>query len=1666
LLPSFGKLGDQAGIGCACCSRLKIRLLVPICGATGAERLFCFRKYVKDLAASTGSSRKVTAFFPRRAPRHLEKLSLIAAELSLKQTGGPYLMRSLLMKHLISFVGCLLLFAGKAYCQAPQITSLSVSSGITGTSVTINGQNFGSSQGSSTVMFNGVPGTPTNWSSTGTSIAVPVPSAATTGNVVVTVGGVNSNGVLFTVIPHIAAISPVSGPITTVVQLTGTGFGTSSCGTCVTYNGTAQGPTFWSNTKLISELPTTLSAGPVNVVVTVGGNSSNTVVFTLQITGTISGTVTNLANGTAINGANVGLYLGGVLQSSTTTGSNGAYSFSNLSPGTYSLTFSATGFSTASISTIPVQAGGTATENIALSTPSITTLSPSSGPVGTAVTISGNSFGALQGASGVTFAGTAAAPTSWSNGSIAVQVPSGAGSGAVVVSVGGASSNGVTFTVGTSTISGAVTASGTGIVGATVSALQLGVVKATATTGSGGSYSIGSLVPGTYDMEAADSNYGTDVVPGIVVTAGNVTTQNFALASAGSISGTVYEANGTTAISGATVTAFDLYTPAGSATTSSTGTYDISTLGPGNYSVTASAPGYDSTTKSGQKVTSGGTTTDNFDLTAGATINYAYDEAGRIKSVVDSLNSDALYSYDAAGNITAIAKKSSSTVAISEFIPNTGPVGTTVTIYGAAFSSTPSQNTVTFHNNIAATVTSATPTQLVTTVPTGATTGTIKVVAPAGSATSTASFTVTSSNGLPTITSFSPTIAAPGTPVTIDGTNFNTTPSDDSLTVNVNKTYATAATSTTLTTSIPGIVTSGHVTVTTTVGSFTTTSYLFVPPPGYLASQVEYTGQVTLGGQVTATLNTANQIGLVVVDVPVGDGLAIVTNSAFTSSVPYTIYDPYGNVMGSGNISTGNSYIESTKHIAVAGTCTIMIAPGSSTGYVTLSPTAIAPDIYVPITVGGSPVTIATTTPGQSGHLTFTGYPGERIYLYAYNPIGTKDQYGNQGSNIWMYDPSANQVLYWGGGAPGSTWWNYSGLITLSSSGTYTITFTPSGLSTWGATFQVGSVPADVTGTITVSPASGPPAPVTIATQSIGQSAHLTFTGTANQRLYLYAYNPTGTKDQYGDQGSNIWMYDPSGNQVLYWGGGAPGSTWYNYSGLITLSSSGTYTITFTASELSTWGATFSLVTIPTDITGTITVSPAGGPPAPVTIATQYPGQSAHLTFTGSANQRLYLYAYNPTGTKDQYGNQGSNIWMYNPSGGQVLYWGGGAPGSTWWNYSGLITLSAAGTYTITFTPSWLSTWGATFSLVTIPADVTNTITVSPAGGPPVPVTIATQYPGQSAHLTFTGSANQRLYLYGYNPTGTADQYGDQGSNIWMYNPSGGQVLYWGGGAPGSTWWNYSGLITLSAAGTYTITFTPSELSLWGATFSLVTIPTDVTNTITVSPAGGPPAPVTIATQYPGQSAHLTFTGSANQRLYLYGYNPTGTADQYGDQGSNIWMYNPSGGQVLYWGGGAPGSTWWNYSGLITLSASGTYTITFTPSWLSLWGATFSLVTIPADVTSSITLNTPVTIATSYPGQSGHLTFSNTVQNQQVYLYAYNPTGTKDQYGDQGSNIWMYDPSGNQILYWGGGAPGSTWSNCSSVLSLGTIGTYTVTFTPSWLSTWGATFEIMNTPCP
>jgi rhamnogalacturonyl hydrolase YesR len=84
-----------------------------------------------------------------------------------------------------------------ASAPAPNIASLSPTSGAEGTLVTIAGANFGTAQG--TVTFNGTAATVTSWSSP--TIMVAVPSGAVSGNVVVTAGAVASNGVSFTVVP-------------------------------------------------------------------------------------------------------------------------------------------------------------------------------------------------------------------------------------------------------------------------------------------------------------------------------------------------------------------------------------------------------------------------------------------------------------------------------------------------------------------------------------------------------------------------------------------------------------------------------------------------------------------------------------------------------------------------------------------------------------------------------------------------------------------------------------------------------------------------------------------------------------------------------------------------------------------------------------------------------------------------------------------------------------------------------------------------------------------------------------------------------------------------------------------------------------------------------------------------------------------------------------------------------------------------------------------------------------------------------------------------------------------------------------------------------------------------------------------------------------------------
>ena len=164
----------------------------------------------------------------------------------------------------------------------PSIGALSPTSGSKGTAVTINGTNFGTTQGAgSSVKFGSVTQNVTSWSASAIVVPVPaVPVGPTT--VVVSAGGKDSAPASFTVTcpdtgPCITNISPTLGPRTTPVTITGKNFG-AAVGT-VKFGDTntpAVPSGSWTDTSIMATVPN-IPMGPVNsvnVVVSAGGADS------------------------------------------------------------------------------------------------------------------------------------------------------------------------------------------------------------------------------------------------------------------------------------------------------------------------------------------------------------------------------------------------------------------------------------------------------------------------------------------------------------------------------------------------------------------------------------------------------------------------------------------------------------------------------------------------------------------------------------------------------------------------------------------------------------------------------------------------------------------------------------------------------------------------------------------------------------------------------------------------------------------------------------------------------------------------------------------------------------------------------------------------------------------------------------------------------------------------------------------------------------------------------------------------------------------------------------------------------------------------------------------------------------------------------------------------
>jgi len=557
---------------------------------------------------------------------------------------------------------------------APTITSLTPSTGAVATSVVIAGTNFRTPQGSSTVSFNGVSSTPTAWSAT--SITAPVPTGATTGPVMVTVGGQASNGSTFTVTPapSISSLAPNTGAVGSVVTINGSNFGPTQGNGGVKFGTLAATISSWSPTSIVATVPT--GAVTASVVVTAAG-------------------------GVASNGS----------------------------------TFTVT------------------------AAPAITSVTPTAGGgFGSSFTITGTSFGATQGNGKVTLNSVPATVSSWSATSIVAQVPSSVTTGNVVVTAaGGISSNGVRFKV---LNPGGVAIDQTVFVDGTKTATTL----ATATFSTS---STNELL-----LAFISSGKGTDTTTTVSgVTGGSLTWVLVQRTNTQQGTSEIWRAFAPTALTNATVTAtFSQTVQASMTVVSFTGVDTTGTNGSGAIGAIATAnaaTGAPSATLTTTRANSvvfgvGDDPTAKVARTVGANQSLVHQLlcsvtgqtctlwVQQVPTLVPAVGTSVTINDTAptadAYNLSLVEVRPAAVApTITSLTPASGPIGTSVTIAGTGFGTTQGTSTVTF-GGISATPTSWSNTSIVVPVPSGVALGAIPVVVsvPGAGTSNSATFTVVS----------------------------------------------------------------------------------------------------------------------------------------------------------------------------------------------------------------------------------------------------------------------------------------------------------------------------------------------------------------------------------------------------------------------------------------------------------------------------------------------------------------------------------------------------------------------------------------------------------------------------------------------------------------------------------------------------------------------------------------------------------------------------------------------------------------------------------------------------------------------------------------------------------------------------------------------------------
>jgi hypothetical protein len=713
----------------------------------------------------------------------------------------------------------------------PKIDSFTPASGPVGASVTITGSTF---INITDVKFGTVSATFTVNSPT--QITATVPSGAVTATISVTnADGTGTSATSFTIIspPVISSFTPATGPVGTLVTISGTNL---SSVTDVKFNDvSAESITIVSASSIKANVPAGATTGKISVTNPAGTALSTTI---YKVTPKIE----SFTPTSGLVGASVTITGTTFLNITSVKFGTVTASFTVDSP-TQITAIVPSGGVTATISVTNADGTGTSAASFTvISSPTISSFTPAAGPIGTLVTITGTNLSTVT---DVKFNGVSAGSiTIVSATSIKANVPVGASTGKISVTnpAGTAMSTAIfkvmpqvdSFTPASGPAGTSVTITGTTFNNAT--AVKFGTAIATFTIdsptqitaivpsgavtatisvtnpdGTDASATSFVVLPRVDSFTPTSATTGTSItITGMnftgatSVTFNNVNATTFTVASATSISATVPAT--------ATTGRISVTTPDGTGTSAT----DFIVL-PKITSFTPASGAVDTlVTITGSGITAD--TTVQFNGVSSTSVTFvsvtsikATVPAGATTGKIGVINPAG--TAMSASNFTVLPK-------ITSFSPTSALPGASVTITGTSFTGA----TAVKFNNVVATFTVDSSTQITAIVPATATTGTITVTTPSGTATSSSSFTVIKQ---PTITSFSPTSGAVGITVTITGTNYIGTTEVKFNGVSASFTVVSA---TSITATVPAGATMGKISVTNPAGTATSTNNFTVTP--------------------------------------------------------------------------------------------------------------------------------------------------------------------------------------------------------------------------------------------------------------------------------------------------------------------------------------------------------------------------------------------------------------------------------------------------------------------------------------------------------------------------------------------------------------------------------------------------------------------------------------------------------------------------------------------------------------------------------------------------------------------------------------------------------------------------------------------------------------------